>query len=104
MVGASLYLKSCAIEVEVFNDSLIFRAEEFRSTHLKATLEVFSSHRVLVDMLDYPTEYGFEESDVPKAFGRIWCDGLHLTEGAMRWIGLHLRDEVEEFVDGLTVK
>ncbi|KAK0243216.1 hypothetical protein EDD85DRAFT_947362 [Armillaria nabsnona] len=42
-------------------------------------LFVFSSHKVLMDVLDDPLEYAFGENDPDDEGGAIWGDDLHLT-------------------------
>ncbi|PBK66961.1 hypothetical protein ARMSODRAFT_889765, partial [Armillaria solidipes] len=65
--------------VETWNDLLRERASEFATSSPQAMVFVFSSHKVLTDMLDDPLEYGFGENDLDNEGGAIWEDVLHLT-------------------------
>ncbi|KDQ26342.1 carbohydrate esterase family 16 protein, partial [Pleurotus ostreatus PC15] len=65
--------------IKIWNDALRDQAIEFGSSNEDATVFLFSSHRVLTDVLDDPLEYDFGEDDPVIEGGRIWEDGLHLT-------------------------
>ncbi|KAK0461656.1 uncharacterized protein EV420DRAFT_1266339, partial [Desarmillaria tabescens] len=65
--------------VETWNDLLRTRASEFATSSPQATVLVFSSHKVLTDVLDDPLEYDFTEDDPADEGGAIWEDDLHLT-------------------------
>ncbi len=40
---------------------------------------LFSSHQVLEEVLEDPSEFDFGEDDPTTEEGRIWVDDLHLT-------------------------
>src|SRR5258707_3892601 len=65
--------------VKTWNDLLHEHATEFGLTNKDRTLLVFSSHQLLMDVLDDPLEYDFTEDDVTTEVGGIWADDLHLT-------------------------
>ena len=65
--------------MERWNELLVEHASDLASTTEQATVLVFSSHRVLTDILDHPTLHGFTEDNVTEQGGAIWIDGLHLT-------------------------
>jgi hypothetical protein len=64
--------------VKMWNDLLQQQSTEFGLTYKDATVLLFSSHRVLMDVLEDPLEYGFSEDDVTTEGGGIWADDLHL--------------------------
>jgi len=65
--------------VKTWNDLLHEQAAEFGLTYKDGTLFLFSSHQLLMDVLDDPLEYDFTEDDVTTEVGGIWADDLHLT-------------------------
>ncbi|CCL98375.1 uncharacterized protein FIBRA_00370 [Fibroporia radiculosa] len=64
--------------VDTWNAVLRDQADEFASGSALATVLVFSSHKVLTDVLDNPLEYEFTDDDV-NGEGEIWQDELHLA-------------------------
>ena len=65
--------------VETWNGLLRSHAEEFAKGSEKATVFVFSSHRVLTEVLDEPLDFDFTEGDPETDGAGIWKDDLHLT-------------------------
>lgn len=64
---------------ERWNELLLSNAEELASSSENATILLFSSHRLLSEILNGPSDYGFDEDDVIEAGEKIWEDQLHLT-------------------------
>ncbi|KAK0491442.1 hypothetical protein IW261DRAFT_1413746 [Armillaria novae-zelandiae] len=93
LLGAvhDLYIKAGARKFELvkvlqlivhpatWNDLLRARVSEFSASSSQATAFVFSSHKVLTDVLDDPLECDFCEKDSDDSGGVIWEDDLHLT-------------------------
>ena len=65
--------------VETWNKLLRIQAKDFAEGSEKATIFVFSSHRVLTEVLDEPLDFDFVEEDLETEGGSIWTDDLHLT-------------------------
>ena len=65
--------------VETWNALLSSQAEEFAKDGEKATVFVFSFHRVLTEVLDEPLNFDFAEDDPEIGGAGIWLDDLHLT-------------------------
>ena len=65
--------------IETWNSLLRSRAVEFASSGDETSVFVFSSHKVLTEILDNPTKHNFEGKDVTLEGGGIWVDRLHLT-------------------------
>ncbi|KAI0074731.1 hypothetical protein K474DRAFT_1507171 [Panus rudis PR-1116 ss-1] len=65
--------------VRRWNDLLQAQMAEFGTNSQEATILMFSSHQVLSDVLDDPSEYDLSEDDPEIEGGGIWADGLHLT-------------------------
>jgi hypothetical protein len=74
--GASDILEE---RVRLWNDLLRAQATEFSSSSKEATILLFSSHQVLTEVLDDPSEFNFSEDDPMTEYGGIWDDYLHLT-------------------------
>ena len=68
-----------ASRIEEWNDSLVTHASDFVSNNTQATMLVFSSHKVLSEILDNPGAYGFVENAKSVVGRGIWWDILHLT-------------------------
>lgn len=65
--------------IEGWNKSLLTRASDFASKNTQATMLVFSSHKVLSEVLDNPGAQGFAENAMDGVGRGIWRDSLHLT-------------------------
>ncbi|KAI0328323.1 hypothetical protein GY45DRAFT_1326452 [Cubamyces sp. BRFM 1775] len=65
--------------VKTWNELLQAQITEFGISSKEATTLLFSSHQVLTDVLDDPSEYDFGEDDPETEGGRIWADYLHMT-------------------------
>ncbi|KAH9919903.1 uncharacterized protein B0H18DRAFT_1096021 [Fomitopsis serialis] len=65
--------------VRTWNDALLAQTTEFGASTEQATTLLFSSHRVLTEVLDDPCEFDFTEDDATAEGGGIWTDGLHLS-------------------------
>jgi hypothetical protein len=85
--------------IKTWNDLLQQHATEFGLTHEDGTVLLFSSHRLLMDVLDDPLEYDFTEGDVTTEGGGIWADDLHLrsevheilAEQLLKALDIHLK-------------
>jgi hypothetical protein len=64
--------------VNTWNASLKARLSAFAEETPNATVLLFSSHKVVLDVLDDPTEYDFTEDDTSEDSGAIWEDDIHL--------------------------
>ncbi|KAL1674610.1 hypothetical protein EV122DRAFT_293310 [Schizophyllum commune] len=80
-----------------WNAALLARAQTFAEEHPDATVLIFSSARVIDNILDDPGIYGLPPSNVRKANGAIWMDRLHPTSA------VHdvLAREMTEFLGGV---
>lgn len=65
--------------IETWNDLLHSHTTTFGTSYKEATIFLFSSNRILTEILDDPCEYGFDEDDADIEGGEIWEDDLHLT-------------------------
>ncbi|KAA1470954.1 hypothetical protein DENSPDRAFT_871282 [Dentipellis sp. KUC8613] len=65
--------------VRTWNDLLRTQATEFGTSSKEATVLLFSSHQVLMEVLEDPCEFGFSEDDPDTEAAGIWEDDLHLT-------------------------
>ncbi|KAF8584450.1 carbohydrate esterase family 16 protein, partial [Ramaria rubella] len=65
--------------VKTWNELLQAHITEFGLSSKEATVLLFSSHQLLVDVLEDPLEYDFSEDDPTTEGGGIWVDDLHLT-------------------------
>lgn len=77
---------------ERWNELLLSSAEELASSTTNATILVFSSHRLLSEVLNGPKDYGFNEDDVTEAGGKIWEDQLHLTSDVHEILAQQLKE------------
>lgn len=67
--------------VETWNELLQAQVTEFGSSSKEATVFLFSSHQVLTEVLEDPSEFDFSEVDLDAEGGDIWEeDDLHLTQ------------------------
>ncbi|KAK0190521.1 hypothetical protein F5146DRAFT_929368 [Armillaria mellea] len=67
---------------QTWSDLLRARPSEFATSTSQATVFVFSSHKLLSDVLGDPLEYDFGENHPDDEGGAIWEDDLHLTPAA----------------------
>ncbi|KAF9482559.1 hypothetical protein BDN70DRAFT_801301, partial [Pholiota conissans] len=65
--------------VETWNGLLQTHVKEFATGSTQATVFLFSSHKVLTEVLDDPLEYEFTEDDAADEGGAIWEDDLRIT-------------------------
>ncbi|KZT18339.1 carbohydrate esterase family 16 protein, partial [Neolentinus lepideus HHB14362 ss-1] len=65
--------------VKTWNEVLQAQTTEFALSSKEATVMLFSSHQVLLDVLEDPLEYDFSEDDPTNEGGIIWVDDLPLT-------------------------
>jgi len=65
--------------VKTWNDLLRAQTIEFGTSSKQATVLLFSSHQVLSEVLEHPSDFGFSEDDPATEGGGIWEDDLHLT-------------------------
>jgi len=65
--------------IETWNELLRSHAKGFAKGSEKATTFVFSSHQVLVEVLDEPLDFDFAGDDPETEGAGIWKDDLHLT-------------------------
>ncbi|KZT74128.1 carbohydrate esterase family 16 protein [Daedalea quercina L-15889] len=76
--------------VKTWNELLRTQATEFATSTEQATILLFSSHQVLMEVLDDPSEFHFSENDVECEGGAIWRDELHLSRGVHNILAKHL--------------
>ena len=74
----------------MWNDLLRTQATNFAADTKEATVLLFSSHRLLSDVLEDPLDYDFAEDDPTTEGGGIWIDDLHLTEEVHSILGEHI--------------
>ena len=85
-----------ASRIKEWNDSLVTHASDFFSNSTQATMQVFSSNRVLSGILDNPGAQGFAEN-AEDAVGRgIWRDDLHLTPAVHEIIASRMLSVLED--------
>ncbi|TFY55078.1 hypothetical protein EVJ58_g8477 [Rhodofomes roseus] len=60
--------------IQFWNERLCAAAREFAGDHEDVSLFVFSSHKVLSDLLDDPEAFGFAEEDRTEENGKIWTE------------------------------
>lgn len=65
--------------VKAWNIILKRGTAEFATSTKPATTVLFSSYRVLMEVLEEPCEFDFNEDDPTTEGGGIWADDLHLT-------------------------
>jgi lysophospholipase L1-like esterase len=80
--------------VETWNELLRSQAKDFAEGSEKATIFVFSSHRVLTEVLDEPLDFDFVEEDPETEGGNIWTDDLHLTPAVHAILAERLLDSL----------
>ncbi|KAF8141376.1 hypothetical protein EV363DRAFT_1307923 [Boletus edulis] len=68
-----------ASRIEEWNSELVAQATNFVSNSTETTIWVFSSSKVLSEVLDNPSAQGFAESARDVVGRGIWRDSLHLT-------------------------
>ena len=68
-----------AKRVTTWNDLLKTQATDFGNSYEEATIILFSSHQVLTEVLEDPTEFDLSEDDPDTEGGSFWEDDLHLT-------------------------
>ena len=78
-VTYTLSSESVADRVEEWNFFLQNKVLNFAEAYTQATVFLFSSHRVLKEILEDPERFGFDADDPDTKRGRIWRDKLHLT-------------------------
>lgn len=62
-----------------WNEKLRQAADAFSASHLDASVVVWSSWELFMQLLTEPQTFGFEEADVGQEAGAIFADGLHPT-------------------------
>ncbi|KIJ21202.1 carbohydrate esterase family 16 protein [Paxillus involutus ATCC 200175] len=76
--------------IETWNDLLLTHASDFVSGSKQASLLLFSSDKVLTEVLDEPLVYDFDRDDVDLEDGDIWQDTLHITSAVHKIIATHM--------------
>ena len=77
-----------------WNELLQRKAESFTEDSPQASVFLFSSHKIVTNILDDPEEFDFSEDDATD-MGSIWLDELHLTSEVHRCIAEGLRKAIE---------
>ena len=80
--------------VHAWNELLIGQANDFAKGSDKATVFVFSSHRVLTEVLDKPVDFDFAEEDAETECVGIWADDLHVTPAVHAILAERLLDSL----------
>jgi len=73
-----------ADRVGLWNMHLARVVDIFCQSAVDATVFQYSANACILDVLDHPQQFGFEEEDTELECGRIWKDGLHMTPGVHR--------------------
>jgi len=73
-----------ADRVGLWNMHLARVVDIFCQSAVDATVFQYSANACILDVLDHPQQFGFEEEDSELECGRIWKDGLHMTPGVHR--------------------
>ncbi|KAF8835822.1 hypothetical protein BDN67DRAFT_984357 [Paxillus ammoniavirescens] len=76
--------------IETWNDLLLTHASAFVSGSKQASLLLFSSDKVLTEVLDEPRVYYFDRDDVDLEDGDIWQDTLHITSAVHKIIAARM--------------
>ena len=80
--------------VHAWNELLIGQANDFAKGSDKATVFVFSSHRVLTEVLGKPVDFDFAEEDAETECAGIWADDLHVTPAVHAILAERLLDSL----------
>jgi len=80
--------------VQTWNELLRKGADDLESGSVNATIFLFSSHRVLTEVLDKPLDFDFAEDDPETEAAGIWADELHLTSAIHTIFAGHLWDSL----------
>ena len=78
----------------MWNELLRSQANDFAKGSDMATVFVFSSHRVLTEVLDDPLDFDFTEDDPETEGAGIWVSDLHLTSTVHSIFAEHLLDSL----------
>lgn len=86
---------------DTWNTELLSHASEFSKSASKASVFLVSAHRIISDILDKPTEFGFssdsggseesfdddsddDENEVQERAPKIWEDDIHISRTTHR--------------------
>lgn len=83
-----------------WNSALLEAIQTFCNLHVDITAMLFSSSATFNALLDEPEAYGFEPSDIRKAWGSVWVDSLHPTSKVHDVIARNMADFLGEVRPG----
>jgi len=82
-------------QYHAWNATLVHQFQEWASSHPDITAFLYSSWDTFSRVLDNPSAFGFDPSDIDQAGGAIWVDRLRPTSAMHRVIA----DDLASFLD-----